>query len=481
MKTNKNRSLIIITSLLFILLFRYLPAPTGLSGSAMHVFGIFIGILLLWLTIAIDWPSMLCLAALAFIPEIKINSLLAGSIGSSTFAFLLFTFMCTYALSKTTFIRRVALFFINSKLAKKSAWSFALSLFLSALLIGMFMSQTVLFVIYLPILEEIYKVTKMTKSDKFANMLMIGMTLCIAIASGMTPIAHVFSIMAIGFYEAATNMTISYLQYMSFAIPVGLLTFVGMMLVFRFVLKPDMKVFNVKNADIQTEKLSNMDKNEKLILLIFCLVVVLWVAPSLIQKALPDIASYIDRFTTALPPLLGAIAMMMIHVNDKPLLQFNEAMSKGVSWSALIMTASTLALGSALTNADIGITSWLSSNLSLSLTNLNPIYLIIVFTVWSAIQTNLSSNMVTVTVVSAIALPIVISLSDLINPAAIACIIGLMASFSFATPPAHPNIAIAGSSGWTSAKQMMLYGFLTMMIAIVITVTIGYPLALMFM
>ena len=62
--TAKNRALIIAVSMLFILFFKYLPAPAGLSVAAMQVVGIFIGVLIMWMTISIDWPSMLCLAAL---------------------------------------------------------------------------------------------------------------------------------------------------------------------------------------------------------------------------------------------------------------------------------------------------------------------------------------------------------------------------------------------------------------------------------
>lgn len=53
----------------------------------MQVLGIFIGTLILWLTTAIDWPSILCLAGLAFVPEQKMNGILASSFGNSTFAY----------------------------------------------------------------------------------------------------------------------------------------------------------------------------------------------------------------------------------------------------------------------------------------------------------------------------------------------------------------------------------------------------------
>lgn len=68
------------------------------------------------------------------------------------------------------------------------------------------------------------------------------------------------------------------------------------------------------------------------------------------------------------------------------------------------MTASTLALGSAMTNADIGLTDWLTANIAPMISDLSPLILVLIFTLWAALQTNLSSNMVTITVVCAVAI-----------------------------------------------------------------------------
>ena len=53
--TAKNRAWIIAVSMLFILFFKYLPAPAGLSVAAMQVVGIFIGVLIMWIVIEGCW------------------------------------------------------------------------------------------------------------------------------------------------------------------------------------------------------------------------------------------------------------------------------------------------------------------------------------------------------------------------------------------------------------------------------------------
>ena len=90
-----KRTISILAALLCIIGFRFLPAPSGMTSSAMQVLGIFIGALILWLTLSIDWPSLLALAALVTVPELTMGSVLANSLGNSTVAFLLFTFVPT--------------------------------------------------------------------------------------------------------------------------------------------------------------------------------------------------------------------------------------------------------------------------------------------------------------------------------------------------------------------------------------------------
>ena len=62
---------------------------------------------------------------------------------------------------------------------------------------------------------------------------MLGLAFTVSISSGMTPIAHVFPILAMN----AANITISPIAYMGLAIPVGLVTFLLMLVVFRIFLK----------------------------------------------------------------------------------------------------------------------------------------------------------------------------------------------------------------------------------------------------
>jgi sodium-dependent dicarboxylate transporter 2/3/5 len=472
-----KKILIYVISLLFVFGFRFVPPAAGMTASGMQVLGVFIGTLILWLTTAIDWPSILCLAGLSLVPELSMNSILASSFGNATFTFLLFTFICTYALSKTSFVKRCAVAFISNRIAQKGSWWFVTLYCLSILIIGLFISPVVLFVVYLPILDTICHELGLTGEDKLANCLALGQMLCCCFSCGMTPIAHVFAVMAIGFYQQATGNVISYAQYMTAAIPVGIICFIVMMLVFRFILRPDMS--KLKSIDLSglREELQPMDKREVYTLAIFFAVVIMWVVPGFLKTAAPAVYTFFNAKGTTFPPMFGAVALFLLSVDGNPLLNFKEAFGKGIQWGSLVMAAATLAVGAAMTNEEIGLTAWLSNTISPALSGLAPYVVVLIFMVWAYVMTNTCSNMVTVTVVSAVAIPICMASGGSVNAAAVAAMIGMAASYAFVLPPAHPNVAVAIGSGWTNTSQVVIYGAIMMVVALVATLLVGYPIA----
>ena len=64
----KKDTFFLILSLAIIIGSRFMPEMYGLSPNAWGVLGVFFGSLLMWITISIDWPSMITLLALGFLP-----------------------------------------------------------------------------------------------------------------------------------------------------------------------------------------------------------------------------------------------------------------------------------------------------------------------------------------------------------------------------------------------------------------------------
>jgi len=58
-----------------------------------------------------------------------------------------------------------------------------------------------------------------------ARALMIGTACVTSISCAITPIAHTFPLMAMGFYESATGQAITYLSYLKIGLPAGIVLF----------------------------------------------------------------------------------------------------------------------------------------------------------------------------------------------------------------------------------------------------------------
>ena len=469
------RAIIIPISIILCFVGQFIPSVNGLSSDAFGVIFIFIGVLLLWLTIGIDWPSLLCLFALGFIDKFGFNKVLSSSFGNSTFAFLLFTFVCTYALSKTSLIKRIALTFVNFKIAQKNSYLFIFFFLLATLILGLFISPSVLFVILLPILNEIISLLNIEKDDKISKVLMLGLGFTVSISSGMTPIAHVFPILAIN----AANIEVSTFEYIAIAFPAGLVLFLLTYLVLILCIRPKKDGLNFENVANLKKSLQKLDKKDIITLIIFISVLVLWIVPSIFEFIYYPIYEFFNKYGTIMPPLLGTILLCVIRVEEKPLLEVGDAFKNGVPRASLVMCAATLALGEAIKSEDIGLITYLQTNLGNSLVSLSPIILLIIFALWAAIQTNLSSNMVTATLVGTVASTVIASTFSTLNLEATICIIGMLSSFAFATPPSMPHIAIISSSETLSTKEVFIYGLIIMLLSVLVALLISYPIGLL--
>ena len=416
----------------------------GLSGDAITMIGIFIGAIICWLFIDVGWPSLLVLFSLTQLEGVTISTVMANSLGNNTIAFLIFSCALTYALSVTGVLRQVAMWFVTRPIAKKSPWVFAALYFISILIIGSFISPTVLFVLYFGLVKEIYAVNKLEKGNNYAKMLMIGTAIITSISCAMTPIAHTFPLMAIGFYESASGLC------------AAVATFGVLWLGFR----KRVSQVSIDVSDI-TLKLSRKGWTA---LIVFLIVVAMW----LVSGIFPDWIPILKTWTTTIPPMLGVIVLCLFGI-----LNFNDAMKNGVPWTAIILCSATLAVGKWLTAAELGITAAIGNAMGVVIGSPSVFGLILAIVGFTIVMTNLMSNIVTTTVAYNLLTPIVIA-TGIISPVMSTILIGICASMAYATPPAIAHVALAAGSEYCDSKDMLIYGGAATILSVAFVALFGF-------
>lgn len=480
----KKQIIALILALIVLVAFMMATPSEALSKEALTVLGIFFASLIMWIGVSIDWPSLITIFLVAILTSYGFTSTLSKTFGNSTVAFLMFTFMLVYPLSQTNFVRRTTIAFITNKIASKGPWHFVSFLFAAEMILGLFISPSVLFVAFVPFLEDIYNVLGLEKGSRSANMIMLGSVFTIGLSSGMTPIGHVWPTLAMGYYASAYNQSINSFQFMAMGIPTGVVILVLMILMFKFIFRPsDISAIDPKKAQSLKGSVPKADAKEKFILFVMLFVVVLWIGPSFFKNSLPELYSKINGMTTAMPPLLGCILLFIARFDGKQVLNFKDAMTKGVMWGGIFMTGAATLIGGCLTDANIGINTWLSSLMQPIAAKLSPAMLVIFFVVWTIIETNFSSNIVTTTVVSSIAIAVLSALPEgTVSVATIICLVGFGAGISNMAPAGQPtNNPVAIGSGYTDAKSMFVWGGLFSVISIIVMCTVGYGIGSMVM
>jgi sodium-dependent dicarboxylate transporter 2/3/5 len=237
---------------------------------------------------------------------------------------------------------------------------------------------------------------------------------------------------------------------------------------------PDFSKFDPK---ILKKELAPMTRREIAVITTFALVISMWLVPWAFAVLSPAFAARLTSVGGAvLPPMLGCVAMSVVRIEGRPILDIKRAMKETVPWPTLLLVATTLALGSALTKQEFGIIGTIVANGTSHLGGMPARALLLVFVSWAVFQSNFTVNSLSVTIVCAIAIPLAAS-SGTLPPAAIAAVIGAAASMAFATAPISAPSSVAASSGWWLNRAALKLGGTMALASIPIIVFIGYPLA----
>lgn len=477
-KMSMPQILIIVVSILLMFGSQYLPAVGGLPAEGMQIAGIFIGTLLLWLFVDTTWPSVLSMIALCLSPLYTYSQVMSGSWGNWIVSFLIYSNMVTYILTQSGFLKRCATWFITRPLAKKSPWLFLGLLFLAPLVIGAFMSPIPTFVVFVPIIEQIFIALGYTKGEKVPQLLTLGVLATTSISTSTTPIAHTFPILAMSLYAKDTGASIDFLSYTAAGVVSGLVMFVGIFLLFRFVFRPDLSKIQELDVESLKQEQDSLSIQEKISLSTFAVVVLLWMLPGILKYSFPTIATFLNSLGTPVPAMIGVVILSLIRVEGKPMLNFKEVASKGVPWNAIILVAATMILSSALTNEDAGITNTLIGLINPLVQNMSSSIFVFIVILLTTILTNFISNTVAVTMLYSIALPIVFAAPDMgVNAAALASMIGAASCVAIATPPSTAHAALASGTGWLDTKIMFSHGMIITLLCGLVLAFIGYPIA----
>ncbi|MFC1920671.1 SLC13 family permease [Chloroflexota bacterium] len=458
--------------------FLLLPPFEPLTTLGMKTVGVFLFTIVWWATIGIGYPSFICIALLAVTGVMTPGEAIASSMGNWLPLFLIGCFGLSEGLRITGFSRRFALWFITRPFTAGHPWLLVSMFLLACTLLGSVMSSTATTIVFMAIAAPMLETLGYKKGDAFSATFMMGIAWAATAALSMTPIAHAGNVMVMEWIKRDFGYTISFPQWMLFGIPMGLLVYLIILGAFRYIVRPDVSRITEMTTGYIREaaaEMGAMKREEKLALGIFIVVIICWMLPGIAGGILPGVSAFLGKIGYAIPAVIGACLLCLIRVNNEPLLTFQQWMKDGVEWGSTILCAAIMAIGVAISNPGTGILELLTGIFQ-PLASAVPLYIfVLICVVWVVLQTNIMSNLVSLTLVYSIMIPVAAAAS-VGNPIALGTTIAAAANYAFSLPSATTTTAIVIGSGWVSVGFLGKYGSILIIPIVLLFTFICYGL-----
>lgn len=471
---------VIVIAIVLLFGLPFLPAPAGLTSGGFQALGILVGALALWLFVGVDWTSMLVLFALMLIPVVTPGQVISGSLGNSTVFFLILCSMLSASLQKTGVTRRLALWFITSKLSRKSPWFAVAMIYIAIFVLASGLSTTATMLVFIPLLDAIYQMLGYQKSDndKFPALMMTSVVVISQIAQSTSPISHSMTLIGISTY---TNYfpedAIGFAQYIGICLPVGIVALVLWFVLTKFVFKPDVSRFGTLDLNKLNSESKPMSKAEKIAAIVYIVTIISWILPGVAEYIFPaDIAAFFEGINQNFVPMVGIVLLHLIRVDGEPVMDYKDA-SKAAPWNTAIFMGTILMVSSVLSNSELGITEWLSNVAAPAFQGMSPIVFLAVVVIVCTIATNFISNAIAIAIFFAVSMPMLTTVfAGQINPQLVAILVTAAANYSFATPTATAPVAFIQESGWVDGKHLFIWGMTIGIVCAIVSCLIGIPL-----
>lgn len=427
----------------------------------------------------IGWPSLLFVGVVGLTGVCSGTDLFAKTWGNVMVPFLICAFMLNMVMSDTGLTRRFALFFVTRKMNKGKPWRIMIMFFLAVLLMGLVSTSSAICVLFMAIAEEMFAMTGYKKGDRLVETTMIGIFWMAQGAMAFTPISHVLIPAIFSNILADFGVTVTYGQFSALFLLIGVAFFIGWIVIFRYIIKPDVKKMADLDIDALRATLKPWSKQEWTILVVYGAVIIIWCFPSLI-KMIPGMAAvgtWMGSLGSGIPPMVACAILCMIRFNDKPMLDYRDACRR-IPWGSVFMMTAVMGTAYIFGLESCGITPWITQTMKPLLSGVSPTMFALIVIVFINVMTNCVSNTLTSSMY-AVLVPLSLAVEG-VNPIAVALLIAAGCNSAYALPSSCPAAGLASGAGWTRVGFQVKYGSLLMVWTIICYFVIAYPLLLKF-
>jgi solute carrier family 13 (sodium-dependent dicarboxylate transporter), member 2/3/5 len=395
-------------------------------------------------------------------------------------------FLLAFCLEKWNLHKRLAWHIL--RYTGSDARGVLLGSMLSAWALSMWISNIAALLMLLPAVRGIAEAGIKSESTeakrKFNTALLLGLAYACSLGGIATLVGTAPNMIFLAFYEKnfPTAPPLTFLTWMLTALPISALMFAFTygVLVKLFVAKGLLIELNNESESELFKQFKRLNSNEIKVLILFLVTVILWCFRediSINQYYIPgwsDLLPWPEMVKDSTVAMLMAILLLLVpDGKGSTLLTWKEVQK--IPIGILFLFGGGFALAEGIQKS--GLSEWIGNHL-MQLSNLSPWIIVIILATFMTFFTEITSN----TAATYLVLPIVLSLSNLVDlpPLALLMPVVISASMAFMLPVATPPNTVIFSTETIRIQDMAKTGFILNIAGIVIITGITYLVNLIF-
>ena len=481
----KNMSYIhFAIGLLIMLIFRFIPVGVlpNVTEPGLQIMGIFIGTIYLWTTSDPSVASITAIVMIGLSDFTTAGGALVGCFGNATVIQMLFLMIFMGGLTNRRLTVYIGRWILTRKVIEGKPWVFTTAILLGSYCMSVFIGCFAPIFLFWPVLYGIFEDVGFKKTDKYPKLIVIGVVLGALIgfpvppymSNGLALLGNYRGLLPnFGNLSEMPGVMIADGTYFIACFIMGLLLIASVVLVMRFVFRPDVEPLkDVTIEMLEKNPLPPMNKAQKiygvsLVVFIFCMLV-----PSLLPTV--PVLSFLYQNSLLVPVALTVI-LCLLRGEDGPVLDMQSVMGKDFAWPTFWLCTAAIYLGGVLTNEATGITPFLNTVLSPIFTGMSGAVFTVVLLLVTVVLTNICNSLVIGMIMQPVVLTYCVSAG--VNPAPIITLLIFTVLLSAAcTPAASPFAAMLfGNKEYLTSGDVYKYSTTFVLVELAIILVIGIP------
>ncbi|MCD8046101.1 MAG: hypothetical protein LUE90_05620 [Clostridiales bacterium] len=484
MKTKKSTFwLVNIIGLLLMFVFPKVVSPFGpVTEIGVAVIGVFLGVIFMSLfSNQMFYVALMGMAALVYHGYMSGSEMAAAFLGNTTVTQLIFVVALCGALQSTGAMDVIAKKLLTAKFLKGRP----LLLTMSFLLISYLISTVVMFIsaciLMHTVLESVYKVAGYDEDDPFVKHMLLG----VYIASMGS-----YALPFMGIQLTSIAMLRTSMDAYGLVFNTGVYTLTNVIIFVVFILLYTLSMKYVFHCNLEPLRTVDVSKSEKLQLTpdhiskqgwIYLSAFVLCIVYTVGLNVVPStwrFYSVIFGFTSPWMWIVAVAILTVVRVDGERLMSGNDMLKNGVMWNLVALVGMFSVLGSAMTNEEIGIRTWLINLIGSMFNSANIIVMVILVVLVVTIATNVVNGLPCVLASVAIVMPFVcqMELDTGISASVVGTLINVCANMAFLTYSGSVYASLILGRKEITQKFMWTRGLITMIMFIAVAIVLGIGL-----